>query len=108
MVKNLTPGPGQYQAASMAAHQKNKITSKGGVFGSTQRRFLADHQKVSFPGPGQYGDVTPKLSNKVTKSAVMKDQIKKSNSMYLKQKGHQRSMLNHPSTQLQAQSYIQQ
>lgn len=33
---------------------QQKVTSKSGVFGSTQRRFVGDSQKEALPGPGQY------------------------------------------------------
>ena len=48
----LTPGPGQYQAKTLATEIQGRVTSKSGVFGSTQRRFVSNAQKEALPGPG--------------------------------------------------------
>ena len=52
MNKNVTPGPGQYQAASLATEIQQKVGSRSqGGFGSSQNRFIAD-PRDQLPGPG--------------------------------------------------------
>lgn len=77
----ITPGPGQYQAKTIASEMRHKVTSKSGVFGSTQRRFVANSSKEALPGPGQYTkDLVNKPPSK-TQAQKMKALPPKANSM---------------------------
>lgn len=66
----ITPGPGQYQAKTIASEMRHKVTSKSGVFGSTQKRFVPNSTKEALPGPGQY-----------TKDLIIKPQAKAAQKM---------------------------
>ena len=85
----------------MATELQTKVASKGGVFGSTQKRFIKPSVQEGMPGPGQYTAAPDNKYNAATnkKTKHIRDQIKKSNSMYIQ---------NQKSSALQAQSYIQQ
>lgn len=95
----LTPGPGQYQAKSLASEVQGKVTSKSGVFGSTQRRFVNNTHKEQLPGPGQYQSDHPRPGLKAhTAAARNREKLSRSQPSMLKQKTQ--------SDQAQAQSYI--
>ena len=51
--QTLVPGPGSYQSKTLIENLQKKTWGKQGVFGSTEKRFVAA-QTLMTPGPGLY------------------------------------------------------
>mmetsp|Transcript_17064 Transcript_17064/g.28817 ORF Transcript_17064/g.28817 Transcript_17064/m.28817 type:complete len:128 (+) Transcript_17064:625-1008(+) len=82
-LKDVTPGPGQYQQKALAKDLQTKISSKIGVFGTTQKRFIPETKQEQLPGPGQYQELSPSRVGVRGKTSQDQRNIKKCNSMFL-------------------------
>ena len=51
---NSNPGPGSYKELHFTEDSKRKVWGRQGVFGTTEKRFVAAAGGVATPGPGYY------------------------------------------------------
>jgi hypothetical protein len=50
----IVPGPGAYKEKNLNDHVDKRLTSKNGVFGTSERRFVPGAKLTETPGPGRY------------------------------------------------------